>query len=159
LFLHSSLAHSQRTLWWPQSCQERCTSQTFPKINKFNKDNALEFSSLLLNILKKYANQGPGLTDKGGVLSSLAKKIVPENEFVIYFQKLAEYEIDQTIFWNSTNSSNRRGSLSILLLPILPQPLNKVQPHRPSHSKNPVCKAKHKLFLCDDFKAMTTNKR
>jgi hypothetical protein len=23
----------------------------------------------------------------------------------------------------------------------------------------PVCKAKHKLFLCDDFKAMTTNKR
>ncbi len=62
------------------------------KINKFNKDNALEFSSLLLNILNRYANQGPGLTDKGGVLSSLAKKIVPEHEFVIYFHKLAEYD-------------------------------------------------------------------
>jgi hypothetical protein len=48
--------------------------ETFPKITKFNKDNALEFSSLLLNILNKYANQGPGLTDEGGVLSSLAKK-------------------------------------------------------------------------------------
>jgi hypothetical protein len=57
--------------------------ETFPKINKFNKDNALEFSSLLLNILNKYANQGPGLTDEGGVLSSLAKKIVPEHEVVI----------------------------------------------------------------------------
>jgi hypothetical protein len=52
----------------------------------------LEFSSLLLNILNKYANQGPGLTDEGGVLSSLAKKIVPEHEVVIYFQKLAEYD-------------------------------------------------------------------
>jgi hypothetical protein len=31
--------------------------ETFPKITKFNKDNALEFSSLLLNILNKYANQ------------------------------------------------------------------------------------------------------
>jgi hypothetical protein len=50
----------------------------------------LEFSSLLLNILNKYANQGPGLTDEGGVLSSLAKKIIPEHKVVIYFQKLAE---------------------------------------------------------------------
>ncbi len=66
--------------------------ETFPKITKFNKDNALEFSSLLLNILNKYANQGPGLTDEGGVLSSLAKKIIPEFEVVIYFQKLAEYD-------------------------------------------------------------------
>ena len=65
--------------------------KTFPKISKFNKDNALEFSSLLLNILNKYANQGPGLTDEGGVLSSLAKKIIPEFEVVTYFQKLAEY--------------------------------------------------------------------
>jgi hypothetical protein len=52
----------------------------------------LEFSSLLLNILNKYANQGPGLTDEGGVLSSLAKKIIPELEVVIYFQKLAAYD-------------------------------------------------------------------
>jgi hypothetical protein len=66
--------------------------ETFPKITKFNKDNALEFSSLLLNILNKYANQGPGLTNEGGVLSSLAKKIIPEFEVVIYFQKLAEYD-------------------------------------------------------------------
>ncbi len=66
--------------------------ETFPKIAKFNKDNALEFSSLLLSILNKYANQGPGLTDEGGVLSSLAKKIIPEFEVVIYFQKLAEYD-------------------------------------------------------------------
>jgi hypothetical protein len=66
--------------------------ETFPKIAKFNKDNALEFSSLLLNILNKYANQGPGLTDEGGVLSSLAKKIIPEFEVVVYFQKLAEYD-------------------------------------------------------------------
>jgi hypothetical protein len=64
--------------------------ETFPKINKFNKDNALELSSLLLNILNKYASQGPGLTDEGGVLSSLAKKIIPEHKVVIYFQKLAE---------------------------------------------------------------------
>ncbi len=66
--------------------------ETFPKISKFNKDKALEFSSLLLNILKKYANQGPGLTDEGGVLSSLVKKIIPEYEVVLYFQKLAEYD-------------------------------------------------------------------
>jgi hypothetical protein len=66
--------------------------ETFPKITKFNKDNALEFSSLLLKILNKYANQGPGLTDEGGVLSSLAKKIIPELEVVLYFQKLAEYD-------------------------------------------------------------------
>jgi hypothetical protein len=69
--------------------------ETFPKITKFNKDNALEFSSLLLNILNKYANQGPGLTDEGGVLSSLAKKIIPEFKVVIYFQKLAEYDRPQ----------------------------------------------------------------
>jgi hypothetical protein len=55
----------------------------------------LEFSSLLLNILNKYANQGPGLTDEGGVLSSLAKKIIPEFKVVIYFQKLAEYDRPQ----------------------------------------------------------------
>jgi hypothetical protein len=82
--------------------------KTFPKISKFNKDNALEFSSLILNILNKYVNQGPRLIDEGGVLSSLAKKIIPEHEVVTYFQKLAEYD-----FWSSTNSSNRKESLSI----------------------------------------------
>jgi hypothetical protein len=39
--------------------------KTFPNIAKFNKDNALEFSSLILNILNKYANQGPGLIHEG----------------------------------------------------------------------------------------------
>ncbi len=42
--------------------------------------------------MNKYANQVPSLTDKGGVLSSLTKKMVPELEVFIYFQKLAEYD-------------------------------------------------------------------
>ena len=64
--------------------------ETFPKILRLNKENALEFASLLLNILNKYAGQGPGLIDAGGVLSSLAKKILPEYEVVNYFQKLSD---------------------------------------------------------------------
>jgi hypothetical protein len=98
--------------------------ETFPKIAKFNKDNALEFSSLILNILNKYANQGPGLIDEGGVLSSLAKKIIPEHEVVTYFQNT----IGLTIFWSSTSSSNRRELLSILHQLSLRQHPNKVQP-------------------------------
>ena len=65
--------------------------ETFPKITKFNKENTLEFAALLSNIINKYANLGPGLIDAGGVLSSLAKKVVPEAEVVHYFQKLAEF--------------------------------------------------------------------
>jgi hypothetical protein len=120
--------------------------ETFPKITKFNKDNALEFSSLLLNILNKYANQGPGLTDEGGVLSSLAKKIIPEFEVVIYFRNLLNM-IDRTISRNSTSVSNRRESLSILLRLTSPQPLNKVRAQLPSHSKTDLKMMKKNAVL------------
>jgi hypothetical protein len=108
--------------------------ETFPKIAKFNKDNALEFLSLLLNILNKYANQGPGLINEGGVLSSLAKKIIPEHEVVTYFQKLAEYDRPDN-FWSFTNLSNRRELLLILHQLTLRRHPNKVRPVQQWSSK------------------------
>jgi hypothetical protein len=177
--------------------------KTFPKIAKFNKDNALKFSSLILNILNKYANQGQGLINEGGVLSSLAKKIIPEHEVVTYFQKLAEYDkpenllefykfIEQKRIALNLASAHfgpapKQGSASSALMQ-LDDDLNKDtedhnsgpcyrwQQNEPGKEKGlgevsklaepksteippcPLCKAKHKLFQCDDFKALTTNK-
>jgi hypothetical protein len=190
--------------------------ETFPKITKFNKDNALEFSSLLLNILNKYANQGPGLTDEGGVLSSLAKKIIPEYEVVIYFQKLAEYNRPDNLTEFYKFIEQKRIALNLASAHFAPAPKQGTgssaltqQDIRPDDNDDeerglqqswgqnsgqtlescelskrgdppqrgeatgvsksdqkptelppcPVCKAKHRLFLCDDFKAMTTNKK
>ncbi len=187
--------------------------ETFPKIAKFNKDNALEFSSLLLNILNKYANQGPGLTDEGWVLSSLAKKIIPEFEVVIYFQKLAEYDRPDNLTEFYKFIEQKRIALNLASAHFAPAPKQGLglaaltqqdakpeedegergvqqswgqdyglesrelskrgDPPQRGESKGepksdpkstelppcPVCKAKHKLFHCDDFKAMTTNKR
>jgi hypothetical protein len=190
--------------------------ETFPKIAKFNKDNALEFSSLLLNILNKYANQGPGLTDEGGVLSSLAKKIIPEFEVVIYFQKLAEYDRPDNLTEFYKFVEQKRIALNLASAHFAPAPKqgsgvsaltqqdtkpeddeeergvqqswgqdyglesrelsNRCDPPQRGESRGdakgesksdpksaelppcPVCKAKQKLFHCDDFKAMTTNK-
>jgi hypothetical protein len=191
--------------------------ETFPRIAKFNKDNALEFSSLLLNILNKYANQGPGLTDEGGVLSSLAKKIIPEFEVVIYFQKLAEYDRPDNLTEFYKFVEQKRIALNLASAHFAPAPKqgsgaaaltqqdtkpdadeeergvqqswgqdyglesrelskrgdppqrgesrgdskgeSKSDPKSTELPPCPVCKAKHKLFHCDDFKAMTTNKR
>jgi hypothetical protein len=183
--------------------------ETFPKITKFNKDNALEFSSLLLNILNKYTNLGPGLVDEGGVLSSLAKKVVPEHEVVTYFQKIAEYNRPDNLreFYNFIEQ--KRIALNLAAAHFAPapklgsggsalagredeHPLRDEQKEdingigcaqqqkdappqkKPSDQKDqprdrsergedpltcPVCKAKHKLFQCDDFKALPTNKK
>jgi hypothetical protein len=191
--------------------------ETFPKITKFNKDNALEFSSLLLNILNKYANQGPGLTDEGGVLSSLAKKIIPEFEVVIYFQKLAEYDRPDNLTEFYKFVEQKRIALNLASAHFAPAPKQgsgsaalTQQDSKPEDNEEergaeqtwgqdyglesrelskrgeppqrgdprgeskgdpksdpkpteippcPVCKAKHKLYNCEDFKAMTTNKR
>ncbi len=174
----------------------------------------MEFSSLLLNILNKYANQGPGLTDEGGVLSSLAKKIVPEHELVVYFQKLAEYDRPDNLLqfykfieqkrialnlasahfapapkqgsgssaltqqdglrpddddeeirgqeqsWGQLDSGRSLGSRELPKRGDPPQK-GEAKPEQKSTELPPcpVCKAKHKLFHCDDFKAMSTNKR
>jgi hypothetical protein len=96
--------------------------ETFPKIAKFNKDNALEYSSLLLNILNKYANQGPGLIDEGGVLSSLAKKIIPEHEVVTYFQKLAEYDRPDNLLEFYKFIEQRRIALNLASAHFAPAP-------------------------------------
>ncbi len=186
--------------------------KTFPKITKFNKDNAREFSSLLLNILNKYANQGPGLTDEGGVLSSLAKKIIPEFEHVVYFQKLAEYDRPDNLTEFYKFVEQKRIALNLASAHFAPTPKQgsgsadskleddeeergvqqswgqdyglesrelskRGEPPQRGESRGeskgepksdpkpteippcPVCKAKHKLFNCEDFKLMTTNKR
>jgi hypothetical protein len=175
----------------------------------------LEFSSLLLNILNKYANPGPSLTDEGGVLSSLAKKIVPEHEVVIYFQKLAEYDRPDNLTEFYKFVEQKRITLNLASAHFAPAPKQgsgsaaltqqdsrpddeddeeergvqqswgqdygleswelskRGDPPQRGESKGepksdpkstelppcPACKAKHKLFPCDDFKAMTTNKR
>ncbi len=169
---------------------------------------------MLLNILNKYANQGPGLTDEGGVLSSLAKKIIPEFEVVIYFQKLAEYDRPDNLMEFYKFVEQKRIALNLASAHFAPAPKQgsgsatltqqdtkpddedeeergvqqswgqdyglesrelskRGDPPQRGESKGepktdpkptelppcPVCKAKHKLFHCDDFKAMMTNKR
>jgi hypothetical protein len=62
--------------------------ESFPKITKFNKDNTLELSSLLSNILRQYSNE-QGLMDEGGVLNSVVKKLIPDFELPRYFREIA----------------------------------------------------------------------
>ena len=149
------------------------------------------------------------------MLSSLAKKIIPEFEVVLYFQKLAEYDrpdnltefykfIEQKRIALNLASAHfapapKQGSGSAALTqrdtrpdddeeesgatwgkdyglesrdlskrgepPQRGDPRGESKGESKSDSKPteippcPVCKAKHNLFHCDDFKAMTTNKR
>ena len=88
--------------------------ETFPKIKAFTKENALEFASLLANIIQKYTTHDRGLIDEGGVLSSLAKKVVPESEVVKYFQKISEYNRNDTLmeFYNYIEAKRKALNLT-----------------------------------------------
>ena len=70
--------------------------ESFPKINKFNSENTLELSSLISNILRQYSGD-QGLMDEGGVLNSMAKKLIPEYELQTYFLECAKARRSDTL--------------------------------------------------------------
>jgi hypothetical protein len=70
--------------------------EAFPKITKFNKDNTLELSSLLSNIIRRFSNE-QGLMDEGGVLNNMVKKLIPEYELPNYFLEIARQRKADTL--------------------------------------------------------------
>jgi hypothetical protein len=128
----------------------------FQKLAEYDKpDNLLEFYKFIeqkriaLNLASAHFAPAP---KQGSASSALLQQEDDSNK------DTEDHNLGPCYGWQQNESGKEKGLLGSRELPKRGEASKSAEPKSTKIPPCPLYKAKHKLFQCDDFKAMTTNK-